>query len=46
MRGDASVLPEQDPKKVNAKFTTVKLDNPRVRVFEAALKPGEKCDWL
>lgn len=42
MRGDASVLPEQDPAKVNAKFITVKLDNPRVRVFEAALKPGEK----
>lgn len=42
MRGDASVLPEQDPAKVNAKFVTVKLDNPRVRVFEAILKPGEK----
>lgn len=42
MRGDASVLPEQDPAKVNAKFITVKLDNPRVRVFEAVLKPGEK----
>ena len=41
-RGDASVLPEQDPAKVNAKFITVKLDNSRVRVFEAALKPGEK----
>ncbi len=41
MRGDASV-PEQDPAKVNAKFITVKLDNSRVRVFEAALKPGEK----
>ena len=42
MRGDATTLPEQDPAKVNAKFVTVKLDNPRVRVFEAALKPGEK----
>lgn len=42
MRGDASVLPEQDPARVNAKFITVKLDNPRVRVFEAVLKPGEK----
>src|SRR5688572_2021588 len=42
MRGDASVLPEQDPAKVNAKFITVKLDNPRVRVFETTVKPGEK----
>lgn len=41
-RGDASVLYEQDPAKVNAKFLTVKLDNPRVRVFETAVKPGEK----
>jgi beta-alanine degradation protein BauB len=42
MRGDASVLPEQDPAQVNAKFITVKLDNPRVRVFETSVKPGEK----
>lgn len=41
-QGDASVTPEQDPAKVNAKFITVKLDNPRVRVLEATLKPGEK----
>lgn len=41
-RGDASVTPEQDPVKVNAKFITVKVDNPRVRVFEATLKPGDK----
>lgn len=41
-RSDASVLYEQDPAKVNAKFLTVKLDNPRVRVFETAVKPGEK----
>ncbi len=39
---DASVMPAQDPAKVNAKFLTVKLDNPRVRVFDVALKPGEK----
>src|SRR5262245_55134367 len=42
MRGDASVLPEQDAAKVNAKYITVKVDNPRVRVFESTLKPGEK----
>lgn len=41
-RSDASVLNEQDPAKVNAKYITVKLDNPRVRVFEAVLKPGDK----
>lgn len=39
---DASVMPVQDPAKVNAKYITVKLDNPRVRVFEATLKPGDK----
>jgi len=46
VRSDAtrarSVVNEQDPAKVNAKFINVKLDNPRVRVFEATLKPGEK----
>lgn len=41
-RGDASILPGQDAAKVNAKFITVKIDNPRVRVFESTLKPGEK----
>jgi quercetin dioxygenase-like cupin family protein len=41
-RGDASVVPEQDAAKVNAKFMTVKVDNPRVRVFETTVKPGEK----
>ena len=41
-RGDASVVPEQDAAKVNAKFITVKVDNPRVRVFETTVKPGEK----
>ena len=39
---DASVTPAQDPAKVNAKFITVKIDNPRVRVFETIVKPGEK----
>lgn len=42
VRSDASVVNEQDPVKVNAKYLTVKVDNPRVRVFEAVLKPGEK----
>jgi len=42
VRSDASVLGEQDPVKVNAKHITVKVDNPRVRVFEATLKPGDK----
>lgn len=41
-RGDASVLPGQDAAKVNAKYINVKLDNPRVRVFESTLKPGDK----
>ena len=39
---EASVTPAQDPAKVNAKFITVKIDNPRVRVFEVTVKPGEK----
>ena len=42
VRGDANVPNEQDPAVVNAKTIVVKLDNPRVRVFEATLKPGEK----
>lgn len=42
VRGDANVSNEQDPAVVNAKTIAVKLDNPRVRVFEATLKPGEK----
>lgn len=37
---DASVM--QDAAKVNARYITVKLDNPRVRVFEVTVKPGEK----
>jgi quercetin dioxygenase-like cupin family protein len=32
----------QDPAIVNAKTITVKLDNDRVRVLEATLKPGDK----
>jgi quercetin dioxygenase-like cupin family protein len=41
-RGDASVGSTQDSAKVNAKYITVKVDNPHVRVFESTLKPGEK----
>ena len=41
-RGDASVVNVQDAAKVNPKFITVKVDNPRVRVFESILKPGDK----
>jgi len=32
----------QDPVQVNAKFIKVKVDNPRVRVFESVLQPGDK----
>ena len=42
VRGDATVLREQDPVTVNAKTIVVKLDNPRVRVLDVTLKPGEK----
>ena len=42
VRSDASVLNAQDPATVNAKSITVKLDNPRVRVLDVTLKPGEK----
>jgi quercetin dioxygenase-like cupin family protein len=41
-RGDASVTREQDPLVVNAKTIALKLENPRVRVLEATLKPGDK----
>ena len=42
VRGDASVSNVQDPVTVNAKTISVKLDNPRVRVLDVTLKPGEK----
>ena len=42
VRGDASNTREQDPVTVNAKTIVVKLDNPRVRVLDVTLKPGEK----
>lgn len=33
---------DQDPLKVNSKTIALKLDNPRVRVLEATLNPGDK----
>jgi quercetin dioxygenase-like cupin family protein len=36
------VAPAQDPAQVNARLIQVKLDNSRVRVFEANLAPGDK----
>jgi quercetin dioxygenase-like cupin family protein len=42
VRSDASVSREQDPLTVNAKTIALKLENPRVRVLEATLKPGDK----
>ena len=42
VRGDASVTREQDPLTVNAKTIVLKLENPRVRVLEATIKPGDK----
>lgn len=42
VRGDASVTREQDPLVVNARTIGLKLENPRVRVLEATLKPGDK----
>jgi beta-alanine degradation protein BauB len=40
VRSDAASV--QDPLVVNAKTMTLKLDNNRVRVLEANLKPGDK----
>src|SRR6187455_1377780 len=42
VRGDASVVREQDPLIVNSKTIALKLENSRVRVLEATLKPGDK----
>jgi quercetin dioxygenase-like cupin family protein len=41
-RSDASVTRTQDPLIVNSKTISLKLENPRVRVLEATLKPGDK----
>jgi quercetin dioxygenase-like cupin family protein len=42
VRGDAGVTREQDPLKVNSKTIALKLENSRVRVLEATLKPGDQ----
>jgi len=42
VRGDASVKSPQDPLVVNSNTIKLKLENPRVRVLEATLKPGAK----
>jgi len=41
-RSDASVTRTQDPLVVNSKTIALKLENPRVRVLEATLRPGDK----
>ena len=40
VRGDVSRV--QDPVVVNAKTIVMKLDNSRIRVLDATLRPGEK----
>ena len=42
VRGDAMVGRKQDPLVVNSKTIALKLENSRVRVLEATLKPGDK----
>jgi quercetin dioxygenase-like cupin family protein len=42
LRSDVAVTRNQDPAVVNASTIMVKLENPRVRVLEATLKPGDK----
>ena len=42
VRGDASVTCEQDPLVVNSKTIVLKLENSRVRVLEATLKPSDQ----
>jgi len=42
VRGDAYVAREQDPLVVNSRTIALKLENARVRVLEATLKPGDK----
>ena len=41
-RSDASVTRSQDPLIVNSKTIALKLQNERVRVLEATIKPGDK----
>jgi quercetin dioxygenase-like cupin family protein len=42
VRGDARVMRAQDPLVVNSNTIALKLENKRVRVLEATLKPGDK----
>lgn len=42
VRSDASVMHAQDPLAVNSSTIVLKLENSRVRVLEATLKPGDK----
>ena len=42
VRGVASVTRAQDPLAVNSNTIVLKLENSRVRVLEATLKPGDK----
>ena len=42
VRGDAGIRPTQDPLVVNSTTIALKLENARVRVLEATLKPGDK----
>jgi quercetin dioxygenase-like cupin family protein len=42
VRSDAGFTREQDPLTVNSKTIVLKLENARVRVLEATLKPGDK----
>jgi quercetin dioxygenase-like cupin family protein len=42
VRGDAGVTRPQDPLTVNSNTIVLKLENSRVRVMEATLKPGDK----
>lgn len=42
VHGDASVPREQDPAVVNSSTIALRLENSRMRVLEATLKPGDK----
>jgi len=42
VRSDVAVTRAQDPLVVNSKTIALKLENSRVRVLEATLKPGDK----
>ena len=42
VRGDAKATRPQDPLTVNSSTIVLKLENSRVRVLEATLKPGDK----